>query len=77
MRRLLCFLCPPLAVLLCGGAIVSALLNLALCMLFYIPGVIHAWGFVSDYKSKKQTDRLIKAQDRSMRRMTEALRDQR
>jgi uncharacterized membrane protein YqaE (UPF0057 family) len=59
--RLLALFLPPVAVLLCGGAIFSAVLNFFLCFLFWIPGVIHAWGFVSDYKQKKQTDRIVKA----------------
>lgn len=59
--RLLALFLPPLAVLLCGGAIFSALLNVLLCCLFYFPGVIHAWGFVSDHKQKKQTDRIVRA----------------
>lgn len=65
MLRLLAVICPPLAVLFCGGAIFSALLNFALCFLLWVPAVIHAWGFVSDYYNKKNTDRIIEALERS------------
>ncbi len=39
---ILCFFIPPLAVLLTGRGIGLALLNLLLCVFFWIPGVIHA-----------------------------------
>ena len=48
--RLLAIILPPVAVLLCGKPI-QALLNLALCCLVWIPGVIHAWGVVTDKKA--------------------------
>ena len=58
--RLLALFLPPVAVLLCGGAIFSAVLNFFLCFLFWIPAVIHAWGFVSDYKQKNKRIELLK-----------------
>lgn len=65
MRYLLAFLCPPLAVLLCGKPI-KALLNLLLTLLFWIPGIIHAILIINEYKAdqrmKKQTQMLINAQ---------------
>jgi uncharacterized membrane protein YqaE (UPF0057 family) len=65
MLRLLAILLPPVAVFLVGRPI-QALLNLLLCMLFVIPGIIHAWGVVSDSKHdrriKKQTNILLKEQ---------------
>lgn len=53
MIRLLCILCPPLAVLLVGKPL-TALLNLGLTLLLWIPGVIHAWGVVTDAKADKR-----------------------
>ena len=38
---LLAVLLPPVAVLICGKPI-QALINLLLCLIFYIPGMIHA-----------------------------------
>ncbi len=38
----LAVLLPPLAVFLKEGATGSLLLNILLCLLFYVPGVIHA-----------------------------------
>lgn len=55
---------PPLAVLLCGKPI-QALLNVGLTLLFYVPGLIHAWFVVANYYADKRTDRLIKEQRRT------------
>lgn len=41
MRYLLAILLPPVAVLLCGK-LIQFVLNLLLCLLFLIPGIIHA-----------------------------------
>ena len=41
MRYLLAIILPPVAVLLCGKP-VQFFLNLLLCLLFVIPGIIHA-----------------------------------
>ncbi|WP_051957230.1 YqaE/Pmp3 family membrane protein [Bacillus sp. UNC322MFChir4.1] len=65
MIYLLVLFLPPVAVLLCGRPI-QALINLVLCLFFWIPGIIHAWMVVSDKRQdkriKKQTKTLIKAQ---------------
>jgi uncharacterized membrane protein YqaE (UPF0057 family) len=50
---LLAILFPPLAVLLTGKPI-QALLNLVLCLFFWIPGVIHAFMVVNEKKAKKR-----------------------
>ena len=64
MLYLVAILFPPVAVLLCGKP-VSAILNLLLCFLLWIPGVIHACLVVSnrnaDVRADRQTKRLIKA----------------
>ena len=57
MRRLFCILCPPLAVLSCGKPF-SAMLNFLLTLCIYFPGLIHAWGVVTDYRNL-QNARLI------------------
>jgi len=46
MRYLLAFLLPPLAVLLCGKPF-QAILNCALTLCFYLPGLLHALFVVS------------------------------
>lgn len=59
--RLLCIFFPPLAVLLAGKPI-QALLNLGLCLLLWLPGVIHAWGVVSDAKADSRMKKQVKYQ---------------
>jgi uncharacterized membrane protein YqaE (UPF0057 family) len=39
---ILCFLLPPLAVYLASKDVKATLINLVLCFLFYVPGLIHA-----------------------------------
>lgn len=63
MRRLLAILLPPVAVLLCGRPL-QALLNLVLTLCLWIPGVIHAWGIVSDWQADQRNKKLIKAMGR-------------
>ncbi len=60
MKIILAIFLPPVAVLLCGKPL-SALLNLVLCMLFWIPGVIHAIYVVMNYDADKRTEELAKA----------------
>lgn len=57
MRYLLCILLPPLAVLLTGrlGAFV---VSLFLTLLGWLPGVIHAFFVVNDWKQEKRIRRL-------------------
>ena len=56
MRYLLAILLPPVAVLLCGKPILAAL-NLALTLLFWIPGIIHALFVVSAHQADVRADR--------------------
>lgn len=53
MLYLLAIVCPPLAVLLTGRPI-QALLNLGLCILIWIPGVIHAILVINESKADKR-----------------------
>lgn len=64
MLYFLCFLLPPLAVLFCGKP-GSFLLNILLCILGYVPGVIHALVIVNSHKADKRNKELIRAIDRS------------
>lgn len=60
MLYLLAIILPPVAVLLCGKP-VQALLNLALCLLLWVPGVIHALFVVNSHLADKRNRELIKA----------------
>lgn len=53
----LCYTCPPVAVFFMGRPF-SAVLNMFLCCLFYVPGVKHALACYADYKVDKVTGRL-------------------
>lgn len=53
MLFFLCVVLPPLAVLL-TGRIGSFFLSLLLTPLFWLPGVIHAFFVVSDYKNEQR-----------------------
>ncbi len=57
MRRFFAIVFPPLAVL-STGKIMAAFFNLILTLLIWVPGVIHAWGIVSDYKADKRAEKL-------------------
>lgn len=57
MRYLLAIFLPPLAVLLCGKPIL-AVLNLALTLCFYFPGLIHALMVVSSHKADVRAERM-------------------
>jgi len=54
MLYLLCIFVPPLAVLLAGGRPFLAILNFFLCLLLWIPGVIHAFFVVSEHKANER-----------------------
>lgn len=63
---LIAILFPPLAVLLSGRPI-QALINVGLCCLLWIPGIIHAIMVVSDRKAEKRNDKMIRAMVRAQR----------
>lgn len=60
MRYVLALLLPPLAVLFCGKPI-QFLLNILLCLLGWIPGVVHAVLVVHEHLNDKRTEKLIRA----------------
>ena len=54
---LLALFLPPVAILLCGKPF-QALLNIPLCCLIWIPGVIHAMMVVSESKARARNREL-------------------
>jgi uncharacterized membrane protein YqaE (UPF0057 family) len=60
MRYILCVLLPPLAVF-STGKVLQAIFNFFLTLFFWIPGVIHAFFVVNDWKSQKRLDHLAGA----------------
>ena len=63
MRFFLAWVCPPLAVLLCGKPF-SAVLNLFLTLFFWMPGVMHANAVVANHLDNGRNKRLVKAINR-------------
>lgn len=63
MLYLIAILLPPLAVALTNraGAFIA---NLFLCLLFWIPGIIHAILVVNQHYQDKRTDRVVSAIER-------------
>lgn len=57
MLYFLCIILPPLAVFL-TGRMGSFVLNLVLTLLFWMPGVIHAFFIVTDHKNEKRIEEL-------------------
>jgi uncharacterized membrane protein YqaE (UPF0057 family) len=57
MLWLLAIFLPPVAVLLCGKPF-QAVISLVLTLLCWLPGVIHAFAVVAEYKADKRADRL-------------------
>jgi uncharacterized membrane protein YqaE (UPF0057 family) len=72
MRYLLAIFLPPVAVLLCGKP-VTAILNACLCLLFWIPGVIHALIVVASHKGDVRSKKQIKAMDRQSKAIAQAV----
>lgn len=64
MLYVIAFFIPPLAVLLCGKPL-QFLLNIILCLFFWLPGVIHAFLVVNNHLVEKQTDRIVEAIERN------------
>ena len=57
---LIAVLCPPLAVLMCGKPF-QAMLNCLLCLLLYLPGLIHAVAVVAEHKSNERNAAIVGA----------------
>jgi len=60
VRYLLALILPPVAVLTCGKPF-QAILNCFLCLLFVVPGVVHALLVVHSFLADQRTDRIVKA----------------
>ena len=67
MRYLVALLLPPLAVLMCGKP-VQAILNIVLCLLLWVPGVVHALLVVHSHLADKRNEALIQAIQGSRRK---------
>ena len=63
MLWLLALLMPPLAILFCGKPF-QAILNIPLCCLLWIPGVIHAMAVVSETKADARAERVAESRRR-------------
>jgi uncharacterized membrane protein YqaE (UPF0057 family) len=66
MLYVLAILLPPIAVLVCGKPF-QFLLNIVLCLLGWVPGIIHALLVVHDRNADKRTQRIIKAVEAAAR----------
>lgn len=64
MLYVLAFLLPPVAVLMCGKPF-QFLLNIILCCIFWIPGIIHAFYVVNNHLIEKQTGKIVDAIERN------------
>lgn len=64
MLYLIAILVPPLAVLLCGKP-VQFLLNLLLCICFWIPGIVHAVLVVNAHLADQRTRKIVEAIERN------------
>ena len=60
MLYLLAIVLPPVAVLIAGKPF-QALINFGLCLLLYVPGLIHALFVVNNHYADKRTERVIDA----------------
>ena len=60
MLYLFALLLPPLAVLLCGKPF-QAILNIILCLLLWIPGVIHALLVVNAHHADRRHREMLSA----------------
>lgn len=64
MLYLIAILIPSVAVLMCGKP-VQFLLNLLLCMLFWISGMIHAILVVNAHLADERTEQIVEAIERN------------
>jgi len=64
MRYFLCILFPPAAVLT-TGRIGALILNIILCLFFWIPGIIHAILVTNDFYEARRHRQLVRVVRRS------------
>ncbi len=60
MRYVLAILLPPIAVFLCGKPM-QGVINIVLCLFFWIPGIIHALFVVHTHLADKRTALIVDA----------------
>ncbi len=60
MRYLLAIVLPPVAVLTCGKPF-QFLMNLVLCLLLWVPGMIHAILVVHEHHAERRSAEMIRA----------------
>ena len=60
MRYFLAIVLPPIAVLLCGKPL-QFLLNIALTLMGWVPGVVHALLVVNDYHEDRRAAMIVRA----------------
>jgi uncharacterized membrane protein YqaE (UPF0057 family) len=60
MLRVCAVVCPPLAVLLTGN-FSGAAANVALSLLLFLPGVLHAWSVVERHETERRNRLLLDA----------------
>jgi uncharacterized membrane protein YqaE (UPF0057 family) len=72
MLYALAIILPPLAVLMAGGRPFQALLNCVLTLFGWIPGVVHAFLVVGEYKADQRMEHATRQQIEAQRRMEEA-----
>jgi uncharacterized membrane protein YqaE (UPF0057 family) len=59
MKYILAIFLPPVAVLMCGKPS-AALLNLFLCLLLWVPGVVHAFIVINQTENDKRTEVIMR-----------------
>jgi uncharacterized membrane protein YqaE (UPF0057 family) len=72
MRYLIAFICPPLAVLMCGKP-GQALVNFVLSLCLYFPGLFHALLVVSSTQANKRNRQLMNTIEEQNDRLVKAL----
>lgn len=65
MLYVIAILLPPLAVLLAGKPFQALLVSIPLTLLFWLPGIIHAWMVVSNHYADGRQKRLVRDMTRA------------
>ena len=75
MLYILAVILPPLAVILAGRP-QKFLTSLVLTILFWVPGIVHAWVTISRANRDRHDKKLLKAQAKETDRLITALKQQ-
>jgi uncharacterized membrane protein YqaE (UPF0057 family) len=76
MRWIFAIVLPPVAVFLCGKPF-QAVINIALTIAGYVPGLIHALFVVNSYYNEQNTKKIVRATEQAALRTERALRARR